>query len=234
MSESVKAQTELKPKVAVAKKPVAKTAAVKRPSAKAFDMQGKAAGVVALPKEIFGQEPNEKLLTQALRIYRFNEASNTANTKTRGEVRGGGAKPWRQKGTGRARAGSRRSPLWVGGGITFGPQTKIVKLSLPKKMKHKALISALSTKTEAGQIKVITNLEKVEPKTKIVANLLKRLEISGKTILVVSQKSQNIKLASRNIKGILIDTPQGLNAYRVLQVRNLLLSKEAVEKFNDK
>src|SRR5579872_1121165 len=97
----------------------------------AFDMSGKSTGTVTLPKEVFGQKPNKNLLSQAIRVYSNNQTPTTANTKTRGEVRGGGIKPWKQKGTGRARAGSRRSPLWVGGGTTFGPRTKDVKLQLP-------------------------------------------------------------------------------------------------------
>lgn len=196
----------------------------------AFDMAGKAAGTITLPKEIFGQKPNKNLLAQAVRVYQANSIPHTAHTKTRGEVRGGGAKPWRQKGTGRARAGSKRSPLWVGGGITFGPRKKDVKLTLSQKMKHKALIYALSDKAQSSKIKIITNIEKAEAKTKPVANLLKKLEIKN-ALLVVSEKNQNLKLATRNIQNLHLDTPQNLNAYQVLKIRDLLLSKEAIEKF---
>lgn len=201
----------------------------------AFDMAGKSAGTITLPKEIFGQTPNQNLLTQAIKVYSSNAIKKTANTKTRSEVRGGGKKPWRQKGTGRARAGSSRSPLWVGGGITFGPRTKNVRLQLPQKMRHKALIYALSQKAQANQIRVIVNIEKVEPKTKIVANLLNKLGIKGKTLLVYSQNppagGQNLKLATRNIQNLLVFTPNNLNAYEVLKINQLLLSKEAIAKF---
>ena len=184
-----------------------------------------------MPKEIFGQTPNKKLLAQAVRVYQYNQIPHTAHTKTRAEVRGGGAKPWRQKGTGRARAGSRRSPLWVGGGITFGPRYKNVKLTLPQKMKHKALIYALSDKAKSGNIKVLANIEKIEAKTKPVARLLKALEVKKNALLVVAEKNQNIKLATRNIPNLYVAIPQNLNAYEVAKTEELLISKEAIGKF---
>lgn len=218
-------------------KPTVKKTVVSAINAKTYDVAGKSLGTTALPKDFFGQVPNEKLLAQAIRVYRENKAANNASTKTRGEVRGGGAKPWRQKGTGRARAGSRRSPIWVGGGTVFGPRPKNVKLSLPKKMKQKALISALSAKTKSQDIKVISNFETAEPKTKIISNLLSKLEVKGKTLLVVSSetktKGENIKLASRNIQKISVDLPQNLNAYQVIQADNILISKESLNKFKN-
>lgn len=196
-----------------------------------FDIQGRSTGTTTLPKEIFGQKPNSKLLAQAIRVYQANQIPHTAHTKTRGEVRGGGTKPWRQKGTGRARAGSIRSPLWRGGGITFGPRFKDVKLSLPKKMKHKALGLALSDKAQAGSIRVISGIEKISPKTKVIANLLKKLETQKSVLLVISQKNQNVNFASRNIPNLQIDTPPNLNAYEILKNRELLISKEALALF---
>ncbi|MBI2599259.1 50S ribosomal protein L4 [Candidatus Curtissbacteria bacterium] len=196
-----------------------------------FDLSGKSVAKVTLPKEIFGQEPNKNLLSQAIHIYEANARPSTAHTKTRGEVRGGGTKPWRQKGTGRARAGSIRSPLWVGGGTTFGPRAKNARLSLPAKMKHQALISALSAKRQAGDIKVVKSIESIRPKTKIVAGLLPKLQTKGNTLLVTSAKNQNLKLATRNIQRITLDTPPNLNAYAVLKNRTLLLSEEAITKF---
>ena len=220
----------------VVAKTASKTAATARPkttrpTAKVYDSIGKVSGSVTLPKEIFGQTPNKKLLAQAVRVYQYNQIPHTAHTKTRAEVRGGGAKPWRQKGTGRARAGSRRSPLWVGGGITFGPRYKNVKLTLPQKMKHKALIYALSDKAKSGNIKVLANIEKIEAKTKPVARLLKALEVKKNALLVVAEKNQNIKLATRNIPNLYVATPQNLNAYEVAKTEELLISKEAIGKF---
>lgn len=197
-----------------------------------FDIQGRKTSTMTMPEEIFGQKPNLKLLTQALHIYLVNQKKKTAHTKTRGEVRGGGVKPWRQKGTGRARAGSIRSPLWVGGGTTFGPRYREVRLSLPQKMRHQALISALSDKFQSGNIKVVSNIEKVEPKTKIVAELLSKLDVSGSTLFVISREAQNkgenIKRASRNIQKVSIEVPQNLNAYQVTKIRTIIFSKDAV------
>ena len=200
-------------------------------STKVFDMQGKNVGTISLPKEIFGQTPNQNLLAQALRVYFANSSPRKAHTKTRGEVRGGGTKPWRQKGTGRARAGSIRSPLWVGGGTTFGPRFQDIKLTLPSKMKHKALIYALSEKAKSGGIKIIQNIEKMEPKTKKIANLLSKLEVGKKTLLVISEKSQNVTLATRNIQNISVETPSNLNAYTVIRNNSLLISKDSLPKF---
>lgn len=196
-----------------------------------LDLQGKSVSKVSLPKEIFGQTPNKNLLIQAVHIYQENSKPKTAHTKTRGEVRGGGAKPWRQKGTGRARAGSIRSPLWVGGGTTFGPRAENSKLSLPAKMKHKALISALSAKNQSGEIRVIKNIEKIQPKTRVIANLLKKLGAKGRTLLIVSAKNQNLKLAARNIQEFVLITPQNLNAFEILRTRNILVSQEALIHF---
>lgn len=196
-----------------------------------FDITGRAQGTISLPKEIFGTKPNKALLAQVLRVYFANQSRHTASTKTRGEVRGGGAKPWKQKGTGRARAGTRRSPLWVGGGTTFGPKPTKAKLALPKKMRRKALISALSQKNIDGAIKVIANFEKMEPKTKIAANLLKRLVISGKTTFVLEDSKLNVKLAVRNIPNTTIEKADNLNAYKVITCQNLLFEKGAIEKF---
>lgn len=195
---------------------------------KVFDTSGKSAGVAKLPEKVFGVKVNKQLLAQALHIYFTNSSTHTAHTKTRAEVRGGGRKPWKQKGTGNARAGSRRSPLWVGGGITFGPRSRNVKLDLPKKMKNAALISSLSAKAQDGKITIIANLEKIQPKTKIMANLLTKIEAKTPTLLVVKEKSKSVNLASRNIPQTMVETPQNLNAFVVWQNKNILISKEAL------
>ncbi|HSX19084.1 MAG TPA: 50S ribosomal protein L4 [Candidatus Saccharimonadales bacterium] len=228
---SKKETVKIAPKAAVKKEAAPKTGGL---TLQAYDMTGKSAGTVTLPKEVFGQKPNKNLLAQAIRVYTLNLSPTTANTKTRGEVRGGGIKPWKQKGTGRARAGSRRSPLWVGGGITFGPRTKDTKLALPQKMKQKALIYALSQKAQESQIKVITNIEKAEAKTKPIAALLKNLDINKNSLLIVSEKSNNLKLATQNIKNLQVETTQNINAYEVMKNHNLLLSKESITKFETK
>lgn len=204
-------------------------------TSKVWDIRGVSLGSVALPGEIFGQKPNDELLAQAIRVGVNNNKGHFGSTKTRAEVRGGGAKPWRQKGTGNARAGSRRSPLWVGGGQIFGPKHRDAKLILPKKMRRKALLLALSAKFKSGDVKVISNLEKIEPKTKLVASLFNKLAIKGSTIVVVSRDSEdgikNIKLAGRNIGQVSVTDPANLNAYQIISHQNVVFSREAISKF---
>src|SRR3990167_9665020 len=171
------------------KKPVNATKRSIGPSAEVFNISGKREGNISLPSEIFGAKVNKKLLAQALHIYFVNRSAHHGSAKTRSEVRGGGAKPWRQKGTGRARAGSRRSPLWVGGAKALGPKPRKTVLALPKKMKKSALLSALSAKAESKEVKVVTSFEKIQPKTKIVASFLKKTEQKGSTIFVISEKN---------------------------------------------
>ncbi|MEK7580730.1 MAG: 50S ribosomal protein L4 [Patescibacteria group bacterium] len=224
-------------KSAIAAKPVtpktAKIAELKSAglTVQVFDTAGKIAGSTKLPEKIFGQKPNKNLITQALHVYFANSQTHTAHTKTRGEVRGGGRKPWKQKGTGNARAGSKRSPLWVGGGTTFGPRTREVRLDLPKKMKRAALISVLSAKATSGSIKVVSNFEKIQPKTKTMANLLTKLDAKKHVLLVVGEKSKNVSLASRNIPNTFVETPANLNAYLVWNNNSIIFSKDALEKF---
>lgn len=202
-----------------------------RLSVPVFDVSGRSLGKVVLPKETFGQEVNEKLMLQAIRVYFANRNSKTASTKTRAEVRGGGRKPHRQKGTGRARAGSIRSPLWVGGGIVFGPKPNDKKLKFPKKMKKRALVSALSQKAKVGEILVLSNLEKLAPKTKMAVSLLQKLKVDGRTLVILDQNKKNIKLAMRNIPDVNIDLADSLNAYEVLSHKTLMFEKEAIAKF---
>lgn len=218
------ATTKLDQKVVLPKK----STKISSLTAQVYDISGKKQGTINLPKEIFGKKLNQKLIAQALHIYFTNSTAHHGSTKTRSEVRGGGAKPWRQKGTGRARAGSRRSPLWVGGGKTFGPKARKVQLALPKKMRRVALLTALSEKAKDGQIKVISNLEKIEPKTKIMANFLRKLESKGSTLFVISSKNENIKLATRNIGNLQVNIAGDLNAYEIIKNRNIYLSKEAL------
>ncbi len=199
-------------------------------AAQAFDVSGKSQGSVSMSKELFGAKENPTLLAQAYRVYFAHDNQRMAHTKTRGEIRGGGKKPWRQKGTGRARAGSSRSPLWVGGGITFGPRYHKLNISLPQKMKQKALSLALTQKLKNGSIKVITNLENISPKTKVVSGLLSKLETKGTTLIIISDKNQSLKLATRNIQNLSTENVKNLNAYKILKYTNLIFSKEAITK----
>lgn len=229
-------------KVASAKAPVSIKKTAPKPkvteikstglTVKVYDTNGKITGSTTLPKEIFGQKPNKNLLAQAMHIYFTNATAHYGNTKTRSETRGGGKKPWKQKGTGNARAGSKRSPLWVGGAVSLGPKPRKTILALPKKMKKSALISALSSKANEGSISIVSNIESIKPKTKIVADILNKVGVKGATLIVTSAKSDNIKLASRNIFNVTVDEARNINPYLVLKSRTIIFSKEAISKIS--
>lgn len=233
----------VKTKVAVKTAPVKKAAVVKKAvtpktvsglSVEVFDITGKASGHMELPKEIFGADINKSLIAQAVRVYLANQRRGTASTKSRGEVNASSRKIWKQKGTGRARHGAVSAPIFVGGGVALGPKPKDYSLKLPKKMKKLALISVLSSKFKSGEIKVLTGLEKVEPKTKNVAALLKSMGVEGKKMLLVtpdiSKKGfENVYRASGNIKGMNISTASMMNAYEALDNKVIILMKQSVD-----
>ena len=207
-------------------------------NASVFDTKGKVAGHMELPSEIFGAKINDSLMSQAVRVYLANQRQGTSKTQDRGEVDRTTKKIYQQKGTGRARHGSRRAPIFVGGGRVFGPTPRDLSLSISKKMKILALFSALSSKLKDSEIKIIQGLETIEPKTKLMAEVLKNLEIkdASKILLVMSRpgkESANIYRAGRNIKGVEIVSANSLNAYRVLDNKIIILMKEAVNSLKD-
>lgn len=192
-----------------------------------YSLTGRSTGTMSLPKEIFGQKVNKALLAQAVRVYITNQSAHFGSTKTRGQVRGSTAKIFRQKGTGRARHGSIRAPIFVGGGIVFGPKPRKVNLSLPKKMKKKALIYALSAKMYDKEIVGVTGLEKATGKTKEFKKLMEKL---GKSALIVTDgKLEMIVRGARNIPGVSVLPVNQLNAYEVLKYKMLLITKDALE-----
>lgn len=200
-----------------------------------FDTKGKITGKISLPKEIFGAKINNQLLAQAVRVYLANQRKGTVSTKTRGEVSGSTRKIWKQKGTGRARHSSRKAPIFVGGGIAFGPKPRDFKIKMSKKMKRLALFSALSTKLKNKEIKVITGLEKLTPKTKAMVEVINNLELDEKKrsiLMVLSGKSrgefENINRAGRNIEGMRIVNANTLNTYEVLNNRSMLLMDKGI------
>lgn len=200
-------------------------------SASVYDTKGKVVGRVTLPVEIFGAEENPKLIAQAVRVFLANQRLGTASTKTRGEVQGSTRKIYRQKGTGRARHGGIRAPIFVHGGIALGPKPRDYSLSLPQKMKRQALFSALSGKLKDGEIKVV-DLEKITPKTKVMAKVIKNLDLNDKILLVTpsgTKEFKNVFLSARNLEGIKILTADTLNTYEVLDNKGILLMKDAVE-----
>lgn len=191
-----------------------------------YSLTGRAVGTMALPKEIFGAKINKNLLAQAIWVYETNQKTHFGSTKTRGEVKGSTAKIYKQKGTGRARHGAKTAPIFVGGGITFGPKPRKVRLTLPQKMKKAALISALSSKMADKQILGLGGLDKTSGKTKEMAKLLDKLSIKN-GLIVTSEK--NVFQAVKNISGIFCQAVNQLNAYEVLKHQNLILTKEALE-----
>lgn len=199
-------------------------------SVNVIDLTGSVAGKVTLPAEIFGETVNKHLLHQAIRVYQANKRQGTHSTKTRGEVDGSTRKIYRQKGTGRARHGSLRAPIFVKGGIVFGPKPRDYSLDLPKKMRRKALFSALSSKLLGGELTVIAGVESMEPKTKIFAGALKSLGFTkAKNVLLVTPTDlDNVKRATRNVTGVTTTAAARLNAYDVLRNRQVLVTKDAV------
>ncbi len=195
-----------------------------------YSLAGRASGILSLPKEIFGKEVNEKLLTQALRVYMTNQKKLLASTKTRGEVKGSTAKIYRQKGTGRARHGAIRAPIFVGGGIIFGPKPRKVRLSLPKKMKKASLISALSAKVSDKKALGLTGVEKATGKTKEVIRFLEKVGSKGGALIVTGEKLEKVTRAARNIPRVDVLPVNLINTYEVLRHDLLVITKDAVDK----
>ena len=181
-----------------------------------------------LNDQIFGIKPNPELLAQYVRVYQANQRQGTVKTKTRGEVRGGGRKPWRQKGTGRARHGSTRSPIWVGGGTAHGPQPKDWSLTMPKKMRRKALFSALSQKVKHEGILILDKLELKGIKTKELKEVLDKLPVKDKILIALDRIDERIILSARNLPKVKTIQAKDLNAYEILDTRTVLFSKDAL------
>ena len=192
---------------------------------------------VELPAAIFGAKVNPYLLHEVVRMYQANERQGTASTKNRGEVSGSGRKPWRQKGTGRARVGSIRSPLWRKGGVIFGPRPRDYSYSVPRRKLKIALSQALSDKLNNGELMVVDKIEVANPKTKEMAKIIKNLTPEKKVLLVVASADEKLKKASRNIPFLSLVTAKEINAYQVLGHHKVILTKEALaglgERFKD-
>ena len=203
------------------------------PTVQVIDSSGKKIKDVKAPDEIFAAPLKEHLLYEAVINYRANQRQGTASTKTRGEVRGGGRKPWRQKGTGRSRAGSNRSPIWKGGGTTFGPRPRDYSYSLPKKAKKGALKSALSIKMAEKQLLIVDSLELKEPKTKEAAALIKGLKVDS-ALIVDKHDNKNLFLSTRNIPKIKAVDVNQVNVYDVLHYKWLVLTKRAFDSLTEK
>jgi len=195
-----------------------------------YNQDGKEAGEVTLPKQIFEVPLKEDLLHQVLVSQSSNQRQNSAHTKNRAEVRGGGKKPWRQKGTGRARHGSIRSPIWRGGGIVFGPRNeKNYEKRVPKKMRRKALFMVLSQKAKENLLVVLDELKIEKPKTKIMAAIMSKLPAHGKSTLVLYKDGKDIYLAARNVAKTGVLEAKNLNIVDLLNYKFVLLDKAAIK-----
>ena len=180
-----------------------------------------------LNEEVFGAKARPHLLHQAIAMQLSNRRAGTASTKTKGFVRGGGKKPWKQKGTGRARAGSIRSPLWVGGGTIFGPQARDYSYRLPKKARREALLSALSLKNRDGKIVVLDKLEMAETKTKLMRKMLEDLQVKS-ALIIVARSDEKVERSARNLPTVKVLRAEGLNVYDLLRYEHLILTEESL------
>lgn len=222
----------VKPVVSAVKKPT-KTAKL---NVEIVSIAGLKKGSVALPEDIFGTKVNKTLIAQAVRVYLANQRSGSAYTKTRGEVAGTTKKVWRQKGTGRARHGSAKGPIFVGGGITHGPRVRNFSQELPKKMKRAALFSALSAQLLENRI-VFLDPEGLSGKTKTFAKMLKALSLLDKkgkansVLVVLDKENTNLYRSGRNVEGMTVERARDLSAYRVVANQHIIFFKDAVGEF---
>ncbi len=197
-----------------------------------FNMNGEQVGSIELNDAIFGIEANEHVMHLAVVQYLANQRQGTQSAKTRSEVRGGGRKPFRQKGTGRARQGSIRSPQWVGGGVVFAPKPRDYSFKLNKKVKRLALQSALSTKVAEGKIIVMDELTMAEAKTKAMVQVLANIKC-GKALIVTDGDNQNVVLSARNIPDVKTASVNTINVYDLLKYNTLVVTKDAVAKIEE-
>ena len=203
------------------------------PKVDVYDIKGKKVSDVELAENIFGIEPNEAIVHSVLVNYLANQRQGTQSTKTRAEVAGGGRKPWRQKGTGRARQGSIRAPQWVKGGIALGPKPRSYKYTVNKKERRLAIKSLLSSKVIEKELTVVDKLELSEIKTKTMVKALADLKVEGKTLIVLADKNENVLMSSRNIEGVKTILLNNINVFDLLKYNNLVLPLETVKKIEE-
>ncbi|ABY92170.1 LSU ribosomal protein L4P [Thermoanaerobacter thermohydrosulfuricus] len=197
------------------------------PKVAVYNVKGEQVGEIELKDSVFGVPVNVPVMHEAVLNYLANQRQGTHSTKTRGEVRGGGRKPWRQKGTGRARQGSIRAPQWIKGGIVFGPKPRDYSYKLPKKVKRLALKSALSSKVRDNEIIVLDEFKLDQPKTKKVVELLKNFNVDS-ALIVVPEGEKNVELSARNIPGVKTLYANYLNTYDILKYDKFIITKDAV------
>ncbi|MDU4891228.1 MAG: 50S ribosomal protein L4 [Clostridium sp.] len=202
------------------------------PTLKVYNTERKEVGEIQLNESIFGAEVSVEAMHQVVLAQLANKRQGTQSAKTRAEVRGGGIKPWRQKGTGRARQGSIRAPQWIHGGIVFAPKPRDYRVSVPKSMRRTAMKSALTSKVQDNEMIVLESLSFEAPKTKAVVNMLNAFE-AKKTLIVVAESNENVYKSARNIPGVSVVPVNNINVYDILKYENLMITKEAVSKIEE-
>ena len=203
------------------------------PKVDVYDINGKKVSDVELNENVFGIEPNEAIVHEVLVNYLANQRQGTQSTKTRAEVRGGGRKPWRQKGTGRARQGSIRAPQWIKGGIALGPKPRSYKYTVNKKERRLAIKSMLSMKVLEQSLVVVDKLAFNEIKTKNMANALTNLKVTGKTLIMLPEKDEKVQKSSRNIEGVKTTLVNTINVYDLLKYNNLVVTLDTIKKLEE-
>ena len=203
------------------------------PKVDVYNMQGKKVSDVELSEAVFGIEPNENIVHSVLVNYLANQRQGTQSTKTRAEVSGGGKKPWRQKGTGRARQGSIRAPQWIKGGIALGPKPRSYSYRINKKEKQLAIKSLLSAKVLDNELTVVDKLEVKDAKTKVMAKALTDLKVEGKALIILAEKNDNVLLSSRNIEGVKTIELNTINVFDLLNCNKLVLPLDTVKKLEE-
>jgi len=203
------------------------------PKIDVYNIEGKKVSNIELKDEIFGIKPNETVVHSVLVNYMANQRQGTQSTKTRAEVSGGGRKPWRQKGTGRARQGSIRAPQWIKGGIALGPKPRCYKYRVNQKERSLAVKSVLSSKVLENELVVLDKIDFKEIKTKQMATAMKNLKIEGKTLFVLPEKNENIQKSARNIEGVKTTLVNTLNVYDLLKYNKLVITVDTAKKIEE-
>ncbi|MFR5508875.1 MAG: 50S ribosomal protein L4 [Clostridia bacterium] len=203
------------------------------PKIDVYNMEGKKVSDVELNDNVFGIEPNEAIVHSVLVNYLANQRQGTQSTKTRSEVSGGGRKPWRQKGTGRARQGSIRAPQWIKGGIALGPKPRSYKYTVNKKERRLAIRSVLSSKVLEKELTVVDKLEVKEIKTKTMVKALADMKVEGKTLIILPENNKNVLMSSRNIEGVKTIVANNINIFDLLKYTNLILPVDTVKKLEE-
>ena len=203
------------------------------PKVDVYNMQGKKVSDVELNEAVFGIEPNETIVHSVLVNYLANQRQGTQSTKTRAEVRGGGKKPWRQKGTGRARQGSIRAPQWIKGGIALGPKPRSYKYTVNKKERQLAVKSVLSSKVLENELVVVDSLPLKDIKTKEMVKALSNLKVEGKALIMLPEKNEKVQKSARNIEGVKTTLVETINVYDLLKYNKLVVTEDTVKKLEE-